>query len=98
MAQSKKRGRPKRDASAAGDKSGPVFELRSKLNEIVGVCVACHRPINPIQPIAEQAQVTPITLAKFMRGEAGLSLETFTRLWTYVQNYTPEEASEAASA
>lgn len=81
-----KRGRPRRDASAV-TQSGIVQTLRNDLNDIIGVCETCHRPLRSVAPIAEQAGVSAIVLAGFIRGHKGLSMETLDKVWAFVADY-----------
>lgn len=81
-----KRGRPRRDASAV-NQSGIVQQLRNSLNDIIGVCETCHRPLRSVAPIAEQAGVSAIVLAGFIKGQKGLSMETLDKVWGFVEDY-----------
>lgn len=105
--QPRRRGRPKNSESKVVEKghSGGLIEpVREGLRQIVGVCQTCGHTIRPIQPVAEEIGVSPVVLAKFIKGDAGVSMLTFDALYGYVQEHqneaaaTPTEASAEAVA
>jgi hypothetical protein len=98
----KRRGRPRKGESKVEkvqNFSGNLTNtLRDNLKEIVGVCQTCGQWTSPVQPIADEVGITAVTLAKFIRGEAGLSMGSFDALWGYVTSYQEKAASEQADA
>lgn len=96
----RKRGRPRRDSSAQSA-SGIANQVRNDLNSIIGVCETCHRPLHSVAPIAEKIGVSAVVLAGFIKGQKGLSLETFDRVYGWVQEYkanpVPLNGDEAAT-
>lgn len=75
-------------------------QVRDGLRNIVGVCETCGHTKRPVQPIAGEIGISPVILAKFIRGEAGVSMQTFDALYGYVQAHKDDApaASDEASA
>lgn len=102
-APARKRGRPRKgeqkvEQNAQSFTGNLAANLRDGLKEIVGVCETCGQWTSPISKIADEVGITPVTLAKFIRGEAGLSLASFDALYGYVQSKQAQAASEQGDA
>jgi hypothetical protein len=99
-APARRRGRPRKgegNAVKSAFDGGLVDTLRNDLREIIGVCQTCGHFTNPVQPIADEVGITPVTLGKFIKGEAGVSMDTFNALWGFAsQRKAQAEASEAS--
>lgn len=80
----RKRGRPRRNGSTGS--SGIVEQVRGSLNDLLDVCENCHRPQNEVAPLAKEIGVSPVILAKFMKGIAGVSMETFDKIHSWLQS------------
>lgn len=100
-APARRRGRPRKGEGKA-DKStfdgGLPDQLRADLLEVIGVCETCGHFTNPIQPIADEVGITPVTLGKFVKGEAGLSMGSFNSLWGYIATRKARAAAEAEAS
>lgn len=104
-APARRRGRPRKgegNATKSNFDGGLVESLRNDLREIIGVCQTCGHFTNPVQPVADEVGITPVTLGNFVKGNAGVSMETFNALWGYVATRKAEAdaapEAEAASA
>jgi hypothetical protein len=105
----RRRGRPRKDESAPQKRAfsgGIVEQVRSGLRNAVGVCETCGHTVNPIQPVADQIGISPVILAKFIRGESGVSMDTLDAMYGFVleqqknaeQNENSEPQTEATPA
>lgn len=98
----KRRGRPAKADSKPSQYAGTVSNaIREQVRNFIGVCESCGHTLKPVQPIANQIGIAPVILAKFIRGEAGVSMETLDRLAGYVQeheNDAPEDEAETDAA
>lgn len=97
---SRKRGRPKGTTkqNKSDMNTGVIGYVRDGLGAILKVCPNCGNPESPVAPLANELGVTPQTLAAFLRGKANVQLDTFNRLYEYVENWKHEQANPAPEA
>lgn len=88
----KRRGRPAKADSKPSQYAGTVSNaIREQVRNFIGVCESCGHTLRPVQPVAKAIGIAPVILAKFIRGEAGVSMETLDRLAGYVQEHADDE-------
>lgn len=80
----RKRGRPRRESNPANHGYSVVSELRNDLQNMIGACKTCGKPVHSVAGLAKQIGISSITLSNFLKDKRGLSQPILDKVYAYV--------------